>query len=420
MNHWRILVVTLAVGACTPPDDSARTGETTTRDSAGVTIVESATPAGIAWWRIDSVPDVSIGDPEVADTAAEFGSIGGTSTLPDGRVVVLDGRGESAYEFRVFDSAGKHIVTHGRHGQGPGEYQWVNFFGPDGGDTITAVDFPSRRLNWLSVSKGFLRSVQLDEAELNKVVGGDAYGLVESMTPLGDSLYAIAAFRRAADGASIRDRSRSFHIVDLTTKTAHNLTTLDEPRAKSVVIGGRPTSVYPVQAGEPAFVVDRTRQRICAMITRVTQIQCIDSRGKRLTIRWRTDSVPFTKADRDATEAQYRSNLVKYGRFKGADVDAFVGAVEWPNTHAPISVLQNDPDGNFWILEPYLTASGERKDRYRVLSPDGVHLAFADPFPARSVGLMDETHIGSRVIVRPVETPDGGQTVGIFRIRKDQ
>ena len=97
------------------------------------------------------------------DTNQEFGSIGGIALLHGGVIAVLDGQGESAYTFRIFDSAGMHVATHGRLGRGPGDFAWVKQFGATTGDTIFAVGFPNQRLNYLTVPDGYHRPLQVDQ-----------------------------------------------------------------------------------------------------------------------------------------------------------------------------------------------------------------------------------------------------------------
>ncbi len=60
------------------------------RDSAGIRIIESSTPAwGGDGWRLSDTPTVIIGQRE-GDERYLFGSIGGGVVLGDGRIAVLD------------------------------------------------------------------------------------------------------------------------------------------------------------------------------------------------------------------------------------------------------------------------------------------------------------------------------------------
>ena len=384
------------------------------RDSAGISIVENgrADVADVPWWSVDTVPSLAIGALS-GDPAVEFAAIGSVGQLPNGMIVVVDGRGEAAFEFRFFDSTGKHIATHGRRGEGPGEYHWVSFFGSAGGDTVIAVDFPNRRLNWLSASKGYLRSIRLDEERFKQLLGDDATSTAEVLIPFGDSLYAIPAFRRPANASSPYERGRSYHIVNLSTGQTVNLGTFHEPPGRLISTSVGRMMVGRVQPDVPMHVVDRARRRICAARTETSEIRCADDQDRRTIIRWRADSIPFTAEHRKAHE-----DLMRTRRLTEADIRDYLAAVEWPQRFNAFSVLQLDADGNFWILEPSVDASGGVRRRFRVLDPTGRHIAFADSFPMRPMGLGAETEIRSNTVIRAFEDADGVPKVGVFRIRK--
>lgn len=390
-----------------------------TRDSAGVTIAENTAidPADVATWSVDTAPSITIGV-SMGDSAYEFSRIGGVRQLPNGMIVVLNGQGEAAFELRFYDSTGKHIATRGRRGQGPGEYRWINFFGSAGGDTVIAVDFPNSRLNWVSASGGYLRSRRLDENRFKKLLGDDVSGTIEGMVPLGDSQYAVKAFRHVPGATSPARLGTSFHIVDLAANTATDLVRYDDPPLKVVQVSSGPTHLWPMSAGNSVHVVDRARRRMCAANSSAPEISCIDSQGKRLSIRWRTETVPYTDDDRRAYEASFRKTRLTSRRTTAADVDAMLAATDRPERHLPFSVLQIDAEGNFWILEYALDAWQRRDSRFRVFDPEGRHIAFADPFPARNAGLGSTVYIGTSSVLRVFEDADGVQMVGVFRIRK--
>jgi hypothetical protein len=391
------------------------------RDSAGVTIVEntSGDSASMPRWSIDTTPELTIGKMS-DDPAYEFAMIGDVTQLPNGTIVVLNGRGEAAFEFRFYDSTGKHIATHGRRGQGPGEYQWINFVGSVGGDTVIGVDFPSSRLNWVSASKGYLRSTRLDINGFKKVLGDDASGMIETMVPLGDSVYAVLAFRRIPNALSLGQRGQSYHIVDLAADTALDLVRYDDPPYKVVQLSTGPTHLAPRGTGDPARVVDRSRNRICALITNVTMISCIDRTGKRSSIRWRHEPVAYTADDRRAVEESIRRRPTGPRGPTPQDIERVIAAIESPEHHPPIAAFELDSEGNFWILEPTLDATGKRQSRFRIFAPDGRQIAFADPFPTGHIRVDQPIHIGSSSVLRVIETPDGAPAVGVFRIQKPE
>jgi hypothetical protein len=413
-----IVAALIAAAACDRPTSSGADAYVV-RDSAGIALVENGHVgrADVPWWSVDTIPSLEIGAAS-GDPAVEFASIGSVAQLPNGMIVVLDGRGESAFEFRFFDSTGKHLATHGRRGEGPGEYRWVNFFGSAGGDTVIAVDFPSRRLNWLSASRGYLRSIRVDEERLKQLIGADASGTTETLIPLGDSLYAIAAFRRRPNATSPFDQARTYQIANLSTGQTVNLARFDEPSGKPITLSVGPASVFPVEPNMPVHVVDLARRRICAAVTGTSEIRCADDRDRRTIIRWRADSIPFNAEHRKAYEDRVRTNLASSRRYTDADIRAHFAAVEWPDRFNPFSVLRLDADGNFWILEPGVDSAGGMQRRFRILDPNGRHIAFADSFPVRGVGLGSRTYIGSTAVVRAFEDADGVPKVGVFPIRK--
>jgi hypothetical protein len=420
MRWYPTVALILAATACeTRGSDDEANDAPVIRDSSGVRIVDNSDvdPAGIPHWSIDTTPSVTIGT-TAGDPAHEFGSVSGVRQLPNGMIVLLTGQGEAAFEFRFFDSTGKHIATHGRRGQGPGEYRWVNFFGTTGGDTLIAVDFPNKRLNWLSVSQGYLRSVMLDETAFKKVLGDDASGLVELMVPLGDSLYAIHAFRETPGTGGQLQSGRSFHLLDLEAGKSVDLLRHDDPPAKQIQLSTGPSVVWPVNAPSPSHVVDRERGRICAGVSSTPEISCVDTAGRRIRMRWRAEMVPYTADDRRLYEERLR-NSRRGSRFGAPqDLEKIIAAAEFPERHNAFTALQTDTEGNFWILEYTLDASGARKSRFRVLDPEGRHVAFADAFPIRTFGHDATVHIGERAVARRFENADGAEIIGLFTIRR--
>ena len=384
----------------------------TVRDSIGVTIVENADPGprDVAEWRIDTLAALSIAGSD--DPAYQFNRIGSIQQLPNGMILVMDGRGEAAFEFRFYDSLGKHVATHGRSGQGPGEHRWINFVGSVGGDTVVGVDFPNSRLSWVSASAGYLRSARLDESQFRKLIGDSASGIVESMVPLGDSVYALAAFRYGQQGGT------SYHIVDMAKGTVHDAGLYEDPPMKEVEIAGRRTRVWPLGGGGPQRVVDRTRRRLCSATTSRTEILCVDADGRRRIIRWTTAPVPYTDDDYDAYADRFREARLARRGMSPQDVEAWLSAMGRPENHLPFSMLQLDPEGNFWLKEQTLNEARERRTRFRVLDPEGRQIAFADSFPTPPMGFGYGIHIGRSSVLRVVRDSDDVPAIAKFVIRK--
>jgi hypothetical protein len=417
---WIVLVLTTATvfGGCDRAED--RSSGFATRDSAGVTIAENGEvdPATVARWSVDSVPTRTIGV-AMGDSAYEFNNLGSVQRLPNGMILVLNGQGEAAFEFRFYDSTGKHVATHGRRGQGPGEHRWINFVGSVGGDTVVGVDFPNSRLSWVSASAGFLRSSRLDENGFRRVLGDTTSGIVETLVPFGDSLYAAKAFRPVPGDNDPFRRTTSFHIVDLARGAAFDVARYDDMPMRQIQLRGRPTPVRPRDAGELVHVVDRTRRRMCAGITTTAELSCVDRDAKRLIIRWPGDPLPYTDADNAEFERNFRA-MRTGSRVTPGDIETLLGAMGRPERHPAFNVLQLDTEGNFWLLEYSLDGSNRRRSRFRILDPNGRQIAFADSFPTPRVGFGYGIHIGDRSILRVLRDADGVSTIGVFPIRKPE
>jgi hypothetical protein len=411
-----IVAVALALAACQRRDRESGDAAPPIRDSAGIAIVDNGNvdPASVPRWSIDTTPSITIGR-TAGDMAYELAHIGSVQRLPNGMILVLNGQGDAAFEFRFYDSTGKHVATHGRRGQGPGEYRWISFVGSVGGDTVVGLDFPNGRLNWVSASAGYLRSLRLEESGFPRIVDSDAGGL-ETLLPLGDSLYAVKVLHENIEMPG-GQRSTTYHIVDLGAGTSADLAPYAEAPLKEVMLGGRLSFIAPINAARTSHVVDRARRRICAATSTVTEISCVEGKGRRMRIRWPSESVPYTSDDRRAFEESFRSMRRGSREDDDADVNRMLATIDWPERHDPFSTFQIDGDGNLWILEYTMDRSGTRQSRFRILDPEGRQVGFTDPFPTDRIG-TEPMHIGSTSVLRVIETPDGAPAIGVFRIRK--
>lgn len=115
----------------------------TTRDSAGVTIVEYP---GDAWenadnWELSPQPLVVIGgDPDDADLDLSTSQLG--ALLSDNRVLVVTFK---PAQLLLFSADGSTRTQIGREGEGPGEYRIIARLEVLGEDTIAAYEAISRR-----------------------------------------------------------------------------------------------------------------------------------------------------------------------------------------------------------------------------------------------------------------------------------
>ncbi len=163
MGHCNVLTASATVASllCTvacageqPPAD----WQGTTRDSAGVTIVEN--PAEGVWteasaWTIEELLRIGAveGPPEY-----QFGSIVGMELTAAGHILVLDTQAET--KIRVFGADGIFLGASGGTGAGPGELS--SSAGPlllGRGDTLYVPDARRQRVSLYGPDGTFLRSI---------------------------------------------------------------------------------------------------------------------------------------------------------------------------------------------------------------------------------------------------------------------
>ena len=108
-----------------------------------------------AW--LDTIPVFSIGSVDGEDPYT-FSSIPAVALSPDGSLAVTE---RHPLEIRVFDSKGRHRVTIGREGEGPGEFGGppkIRFLGTD---TLLAWDPRQFRLTWFALDGRVIRELSL-------------------------------------------------------------------------------------------------------------------------------------------------------------------------------------------------------------------------------------------------------------------
>ena len=153
------LLLTLATLACQPDDPVASDTGIAIRDSAGIRIIENASPppGSRLDWRIGPYPAVSIGEVDGEDPYLLQGARDATR-LSDGRIVVAD---VLTQELRVFDARRIHIETWGGAGEGPGEFTGLWEVGRWSGDSIFAGTTASRDISIFASDGSFGRTFNI-------------------------------------------------------------------------------------------------------------------------------------------------------------------------------------------------------------------------------------------------------------------
>lgn len=135
-----IMVPMLAIqaGCATEPNATNAAGETGSRDSAGVTIVTSGSPAWKegAGWRIDATATLDIGA-EAGAPEYLLADAHSPVQLGDGRIAVAN---MQTNEIRFYSQDGKFITKTGSTGQGPGEFEQLYKLKKISGDSLMGLE----------------------------------------------------------------------------------------------------------------------------------------------------------------------------------------------------------------------------------------------------------------------------------------
>lgn len=153
----RLAIILLAVAAAACDSRPADTSNATVFDSAGVRVIE----LGAEGWGsgvervLASAPDLIIrsGDEDGAPVLFEVSDV---KPISGGRVAIAN---SGTNEILVFDRAGDHVATWGGVGEGPGEFnnlQWLTSISPD---TLAAGDYRQRRVSILDANGRFVKSI---------------------------------------------------------------------------------------------------------------------------------------------------------------------------------------------------------------------------------------------------------------------
>jgi hypothetical protein len=151
------LLALVALSACRGGDAAESTA--TVRDSAGIQIVENRDGQ---WregegWRLSDEPVLRIGVTE-GEAAYQLDGVTAALRLGDGRIAVANG---GSREIRFYDARGTHLLSSGRQGGGPGEFQSIFALRRLPGDSLLVYDLSGFRLSWIDPAGRFVRSAPL-------------------------------------------------------------------------------------------------------------------------------------------------------------------------------------------------------------------------------------------------------------------
>jgi hypothetical protein len=367
VSPWLILASAFAVacagGSGEPPDGVA----ITTRDSAGIQIVEHTVPAGRvpAAVQVRDSASVMIG---IADGEAPyvFGLIASANRLSDGRIAIADARSQ---DIRFFDPSGRFLEKVGSQGDGPGEFRRFTEIVRIPGDTLLIGDGRLARLTAIGPTGDVEREVKLPRLPSGRAVGflgrfADGTLLGATTASYGDDAESgvkeehVTYYRMSADGATADSIVRLFSgnsLVEV-SGTATN---------RTIRIGGivfSPSSSLAVDTG--GFHYTDGRSYSIASYTK-------DGKLARV-ITLNREPAPVTDADKAAYRERQLANARPERR---AEIETALRDHPYPATHPALTHLLVDDAGRLWARDRIV---GDEPPRWWVFSPGGQLLGSAN------------------------------------------
>lgn len=139
------------------------------RDSAGISIVESARPAwkGGEGWSLSAAPVLQIGVDE-GDSMYQLFRVTAARWLPGDRIAVAN---SGSNTIRLYDEQGQFLREVGGEGDGPGEFRSVVALERFGGDSLAAFDWRSKRVSLFTGEGDFVGTIRLHQPGVEPIFG---------------------------------------------------------------------------------------------------------------------------------------------------------------------------------------------------------------------------------------------------------
>lgn len=330
------------------------------RDSAGVAIAENPAEAGDSLsWRIASRPELDVGGGAVPSEQL-FQALAATR-LSDGRVAVAN---SGTHELRFYAPDGRHLLSAGSEGDGPGEFRHLGWVGLSASDTIMAWDDAHGRLSLFDPRGRFVRAVTPTGLPgiFPQLHGAFADGSVVLAT-------GMDLARLPAEGQVWRDTAAYVRVGH----TGERLGDLGRfPGTEQFAVrpaGGRGSVITNTRPFARRTVTAVRGDRLYVGTGDAYELAVYDASGK-LARRVRRAHRPLAVTGQDRED--YRASLVNLsGAQARRDEERMRDAAPYPDVMPPYTGLRLDPDGYLWVEEA--VRPGERRAGvpWSVFDPEG-------------------------------------------------
>lgn len=365
MIRFAFLTGLMVIAGCSA--DNGTGASFTTRDSAGVTIVESASGVWASpesGWRVSEQPEVVIGVAE-GNPEYELSRIVDALRLDDGRLVVVNGR----HELRFYDAGGKYLRVVGREGAGPGEFRsisWIDKYG----DSLVVSDWLNLRLSFFSSNGDYSSSVTLRSTGLPG--RPDVFGITED----GSVLARVMGPRAQPSGGLDRD-VRFLYRIDLDGQFVDSIGSylymewvaeVNEGGGMNILVPYFRRNTEVLAAGNQYIVADNSRY----------ELRFFDPNGslrrivrRSLELRALTDAhyevIKAVWAESAPSEAALETAWAPMASLPRPETMPAFGA--WNDDSGMSGAVLYDDAGNAWVRQYF--ALGDEKNLWEVFDPSG-------------------------------------------------
>lgn len=292
-------------------------------------------PDDVVSWRVDSVPQLTIGLDAASADGVIFERITGATQLPDGQLLVAD-LGDAP--LRLFGSDGALLRTIARKGAGPGEMEYLARMYRCG-DVIYTYDIDGYRISEYSTDATYRRTFRFEVPASQTVPYVSACSATGRFAHLGWGARGVptAGYHRDTVPVWITETADAAPTVVDSVPASERWGQTSQGR----IVGSRPLPLgkQPAVAAGPRGFYVATGDEFAVL--------AYDTAGVlRDTLRL-TDSVPrVTPQDiRDLIEAE----IAEDGERHRASIERSYAEIVFPERHSAISALLVDADGFIWL-----------------------------------------------------------------------
>ncbi len=327
----------VATGCGGSTSTSGWIAERDTMPSGTVRVTNIPPPETLPTWTL--VEELRVGSVE-GDGPDVFGYLKGLVALDGGGFAVLESQ---AQELRVFGPDGAHIATHGRKGQGPGEFADANGLMLDQDGRLWVPDTRNGRMSVFDPEEGFVESFPFADANFNATWNG---AMVE-----GNRIYRPS---------SVSGNRMLLRVYDLNMRLIDSLPLpSDGPEGEEFDPASQPGAFYQEMGGRyMAYSIPFYPHEVTYLDKRgavwSTRPGDPEYRIKRwqpggdttLLVETRRPPVPVPAVERDSIIDMMRQMLSNMG----------VGEWDWsrvPAIRPAVEDIFESAEGNLWIRTPF-------------------------------------------------------------------